>query len=63
MTILSPKMLDLHSDILICSRVYAWDNIIFRNIFNGCWDFYHVTNVGAGSPKVPHDWVDPARKS
>jgi len=37
--------------------------IIFRNIFNGFLDFYNVTNVGAGLPMVPHDWVDPVRKS
>jgi hypothetical protein len=56
-------MLDSHSDTLICSRVKHGIIIIFGNIFNGFLNFYHVTNLGAGSPKVPHDWVDPVRKS
>jgi hypothetical protein len=25
---------------------------MFRNELNGLWDFYHGTNVGAGSPKA-----------
>ncbi len=29
----------------------------FRNNLNGFWDFFHGTNVGAGSPKAIPTWV------
>jgi hypothetical protein len=45
----SPKK-DLNSEALILSK--PWMFVMFRNELNGLWDFYHGTNMGAGSPKA-----------
>ncbi len=48
--ILSPKTLDLNSKTQIQYKHGIF--VICRNNLNGFWDFYHSTNMSAGSPKV-----------
>jgi hypothetical protein len=43
-------MFDLNSETLIYSLRGIL--VVLKNNLNGFWDFYHVTKVGACSPKV-----------